>query len=285
MPECGGDVALTQEEWDAWFRVQAGWTRPTRMWLYQEVGLAQGGVVLEVGCGTGAIVRELARLGASRVVGLDLDPAALDFAREQGGESGEKSSVTYVEGDAHELPFSDAVFDVVVCHYLLLWLADAARAVREMARVARPMGHILACAEPDYGGRVDYPPEMIALGRCQAEALRGQGADPGIGRRLGELFVAAGLRTTVGVMAGRWELPSSPDAGFEGEWTMRERDLAGLLSPEELGHLRSTDRQALEAGRRILFVPTFYAWGRKMVGSSMESSGLLESEGANDAWR
>ena len=263
MPEWSDDVSLTPEEWHAWFRVQAGWTLPTRTWLYQQVGMAQSGAVLEVGCGTGVIVRELARLGAARAVGLDLDPAALAFAREQGQESG----VAYVQGDACELPFCDAAFDVVVCHYLLLWLADVAQGVREMARVVRPTGHILACAEPDYGGRVDYPPEMISLGRCQAEALREQGADPGIGRRLGELFVAAGLRTTVGVMAGRWELPASPGAGFEAEWAMRERDLTGLLSPEELCHLRSTDRRALEAGRRILFVPTFYAWGRKMVGS------------------
>lgn len=267
MSGSSGDVSLTPEEWHTWFCIQAGWTRPTRTWLYQQVGMARSGLVLEVGCGTGVIVRKLAHLGASRAVGLDLDPAALSFAREQGQESGEARGVVYVQGDACELPFPDSVFDVVVCHYLLLWLADPAQGVREMARVVRPSGHVLACAEPDYGGRVDYPPEMASLGRCQAEALRGQGADPEIGRRLGELFVAARLRTTVGVMAGRWDLPASPGAGFEAEWTMRERDLAGLLSPEELGHLRSIDGQALEEGRRILFVPTFYAWGRKMVDS------------------
>jgi SAM-dependent methyltransferase len=267
MSGSSGDVSLTPEEWHTWFCIQAGWTRPTRTWLYQQVGMARSGLVLEVGCGTGVIVRELARLGTSLAVGLDLDLAALSFAREQGQESGEARGVVYVQGDACELPFPDSVFDVVVCHYLLLWLVDPAQGVREMARVIRPAGHVLACAEPDYGGRVDYPPEMASLGRCQAEALRGQGADPEIGRRLGELFVAAGLRTTVGVMAGRWDLPASPGAGFEAEWTMRERDLAGLLSPEELGHLRSIDGQALEEGRRILFVPTFYAWGRKMVDS------------------
>ena len=93
-----------------------------------------------------------------------------------------------------------------------------------------------------------------------------RGGRPELGRRLGELFVAAGLQTTVGVMAGRWELPASPGAGFEAEWAMRERDLTGFLSAEELCHLRSTDRRALETGRRILFVPTFYACGRKMGG-------------------
>jgi SAM-dependent methyltransferase len=220
--------------------------------------------VLEVGCGTGVIAAELARLGEARVVGLDVAGGMLAFARRQEG------GVTYVQGDAHALPFTAGSFDAVVCHYLLLWLADPAQAVREMARVVRPGGDVLACAEPDYGGRVDHPPELAPLGRLQAEALRQQGADPEIGRQLGELFVAAGLQATVGVMAGRWNLPASPGGGFapgdgfEAEWAMRERDLAGLLPPEELRRLRSVDRQALATGQRVLFVPTFYALGKKM---------------------
>ena len=247
----------SREEWHAWFSVQAGWTQPTRTWLYQQAGLSQARAVLEVGCGTGVIAGKLARLSSARVVGLDLDAGMLAFARWQGG------SVTYVQGDAHALPFPDGSFDAVVCHYLLLWLADPALGSREMARVVRPAGCVLACAEPDYGGRVDHPPDLVSLGRLQAEALRRQGADPNLGRRLGELFVAAGLQATVGVMAGRWRLPAFPDAEFEAEWAMREHDLTGLLSPEELRRLRSADRQALTEGRRILFVPTFYALGKK----------------------
>lgn len=264
MSERRNGSSLTPKEWHVWFSVQAGWTRATRQWLYQRASLAQAGLtqawdVLEVGCGTGVIAGELARTGPARVVGLDVDPERLALARQQ------ESGAIYVQGDAHVLPFADESFDIAVCHYLLLWLADPVRGVREMARVVRPGGRVLACAEPDYGGRVDHPAELVPLGRLQTEALRRQGADPEIGRRLGEIFAAAGLQATVGTMAGQWEFPSSPDAGFEAEWTMREHDLAGLASPEELRRLRGIDRQALEEGRRILFVPTFYAIGRKSV--------------------
>jgi SAM-dependent methyltransferase len=202
MSEHRNDPSLTPEEWQAWFSVQAGWTQPTRLWLYRQAGLAQAGDILEVGCGTGVVAGEMARLGSARVVGLDIDSE---------------------------------------------------------------IGNVLACAEPDYGGRVDHPPEMVSLGRLQAEALRQQGADPEIGRRLGELFVAAGLQATVGVMAGRWSLPASTDEGFEAEWAMREHDLAGLVPSEELCRLRSADRLALADGQRTLFVPTFYALGKKML--------------------
>jgi SAM-dependent methyltransferase len=236
--------------------VQASWTLPTRTWLYGLAKLPRARDVLEVGCGTGVIAGELAHISSAWVVGLDIDGTMLAFARGQGG------GVAYAQGDAHALPFPGGSFDVVVCHYLLLWLADPAQAVREMARVVRPKGWVLACAEPDYGGRVDHPPEMVSLGRLQAQALRQQGADPELGRRLGELFVGAGLQATGGVIAGHWQLPSIPDEGFEAEWAMRERDLAGLLPAEELHRLHAADRQALTDGRRMLFVPTFYAAGR-----------------------
>ncbi|RLC92103.1 MAG: hypothetical protein DRI77_13235 [Chloroflexi bacterium] len=252
-------LSLTPEEWHAWYVTQAGWTSQTRQWLYREAGLAQAHAVLEVGCGSGVIADELAQLGPARVVGLDCDPLPLAFARQRGG------GVAYVQGDAHVLPFPDGAFDLVVCHYLFLWLADPVQGVREMARVVRLAGRVLACAEPDYGGRVDHPPELVALGRLQAESLRRQGAEPEMGRRLGDIFAAAGLRAQLGTMAGYWRLPDSPGAGFEAEWAMRERDLAGLLSPGELRRLRAVDRQALADGRRVLFVPTFYALGKKMV--------------------
>lgn len=243
--------------WHAWFTQQASWTQSTRHWLYREARLTQASDVLEVGCGTGVIAEEMDRTTPARVVGLDIDPAMLAFTARQ------ESRVTYVQGDAHALPFSDDSFDAVVCHYLLLWLTDPMQGVREMARVVKLNGRVLACAEPDYGGRIDHPPELVAPGQRQTEALRQQGADPEIGRRLGEIFAAAGLRVTVGTMAGQWDV-QTPDSGFEAEWVMRERDLDGLLAPEELSRLRAIDRQALEEGRRMLFVPTFYALAGKV---------------------
>lgn len=253
---------LAPSEWDAWFTVQAGWTQSTRAWIYRQVGLARADAVLDVGCGTGALTGSLIRWGPARVIGVDIDAQTLAFARER------RDGAAYVQGDAHRLPFPDHSFDVVCCHFLLLWLANPARGVREMARVLRTGGYVAACAEPDYGGRIDYPPALASLGRWQTEALRRQGAEPETGRRLGELFVAAGLQTTAGVMAGRWDCAGDravpPGKGFDAEWAMRQRDLDGLVPPEKLRRWREIDRQALIEGNRVLFVPTFYALGQKV---------------------
>ncbi|MFN2270783.1 MAG: class I SAM-dependent methyltransferase [Anaerolineae bacterium] len=244
------------DEWHAWFTQQANWTQQTRSWLYRQARLSRAKDILEVGCGTGVIAEGLAQLRPA-VVGLDIDPAMLNFARRREGR------VVYVQGDAHALPFPDGAFDAVVCHYLLLWLAEPMQGVKEMARVAKPGGSVLACAEPDYGGRIDHPPELTDLGQRQTEALRRQGADPEIGRRLGEIFAAAGLQTVMGTMAGRWQVKSASETEFDAEWRMREHDLVSTLTKEELRRLRAIDRRALEEGRRTLFVPTFYALGWK----------------------
>ncbi|MBN1955377.1 MAG: methyltransferase domain-containing protein [Anaerolineae bacterium] len=251
------DHRVTVEEWHNWFSVQANWTHPTRTWLYQQIGLARAGAILEVGCGTGVITAELAHLSHGAVTGLDIDFARLTFARQQAERE------AYVQGDAYVLPFASDSFDIVACHYLLLWLADPLGAVREMARVTRPGGAVLVCAEPDYGGRIDHPAELVPLGQLQVEALRRQGANPNTGRRVGGLLAGAGLQATVGVMAGRWDLGAPVDGEFEAEWQMRKHDLAGLVSERELETAQAIDRQAMLSGRRLLFVPTFYGIGRK----------------------
>jgi len=133
--------------------------------------------------------------------------------------------------------------------------------LEEMTRVTRPGGVILALAEPDYGGRIDYPAELAEIGRLQADALTRQGADINMGRKLAELFTAAGLQNvTSGVMGGEWTHKPS-DADSELEWDTLASDLAGTLDPDRLSALRQLDSAAWQRGNRILYVPTFYAIG------------------------
>jgi SAM-dependent methyltransferase len=89
-----------------------------------------------------------------------------------------------IQGDGHQLPYASSSFEIVFCHFLLLWVAEPQTVVNEMARIVRPGGAVLALAEPDYGGRIDYPEEFSELGLWQEQALRRQGADTRLGRRL-----------------------------------------------------------------------------------------------------
>jgi ubiquinone/menaquinone biosynthesis C-methylase UbiE len=100
--------------------------------LVRRVG--QGKDVLEVGCGTGLILQQVAQF-ASSATGMDLSPGMLERARERG--------LDVVEGSATELPFDDASFDVAYSFKVLAHVPAFEQALAEMARVVRPGGYIV----------------------------------------------------------------------------------------------------------------------------------------------
>ncbi|MCL4559717.1 MAG: class I SAM-dependent methyltransferase [Chloroflexi bacterium] len=242
--------------WHKRFVQQARWTQDLRRYLYEKAGFAQAQRILEVGCGTGAITTDLHYHTLATVYGLDLNPRHLALAQQNDPLS------HFIHGDAASLPFPAGTFDAVLCHFLLLWVADAAQVVREMARLARKGGCVIALAEPDYGGRIDYPLPLVELGRAQGEALKQQGAQPQIGRKLAALFNAAKLKgVESGVLGGQWTEPPTAEA-WEMEWQVLEADLESTLPAGRLAELRRIDAAAWQHGERILFVPTFYAYGK-----------------------
>lgn len=106
-----------------------GWRRRAA----RETGLRAGGSALDVACGSGKLTAELARIAGreGRVVGLDFSPRMLDVAR------ADHPGITFLEGDALNLPFDDSSFDAATIAFGLRNLADPVRGLREMIRVAR----------------------------------------------------------------------------------------------------------------------------------------------------
>lgn len=96
--------------------------------------LVQGADLLEVGCGTGLILRRLAPR-TRRLVGVDLSSAMLHQARNR--------HPSVVQANALALPFADGSFDVVVSFKVLPHVPEIRAALAEMARVIRPGGHLV----------------------------------------------------------------------------------------------------------------------------------------------
>lgn len=240
-------------DWHKRFTQQATWTRDLRAYLFEKAGLVNAHRVLEVGCGTGAILQGLG--APASVYGLDINLSSLAECEINA------PMAELVQGDALSLPYSDQTFDVVYCHFLLLWVRDPLQALLEMKRVTQPGGHIIAFAEPDYSQRVDKPEELIPLGEWQTEALKRQGADPGFGARLAESFFEAGIKLhETGTIQGGDSEPSPEE--WETEWAVIESDLAGQVPDQDILKIKKLDDAAWDTGERVLFVPTFYAWGR-----------------------
>jgi SAM-dependent methyltransferase len=95
--------------------------------------------VLDVACGTGNLAIPAARTGA-RVTGVDIAPNLLAQARERAAAEG--LAIDFQEGDAEQLPFADAQFDVVVSMFGAMFAPRPELVASELARVTRPGGLI-----------------------------------------------------------------------------------------------------------------------------------------------
>jgi ubiquinone/menaquinone biosynthesis C-methylase UbiE len=238
--------------WHSRYLQQANWTRDLRTYLFEKAGLRRAERVLEVGCGTGAVLADIS--ARASLHGLNLDPGALAECRIHA------PAVDLTTGDALSLPYQDAAFDITYCHFLLLWVIDPSQALREMKRVTKPNGSILAFAEPDYTNRIDKPEELAVLGKWQVDALKRQGADPSFGARLAKSFYEAGIRL---IETGPIQSQglSRDVAEREQEWAVIESDLAGLVPAQEIQRMKVLDLQSWAKNVRVLQVPTYFAWG------------------------
>lgn len=228
-----------------------------RSHLFARLGLTSTKRVIEVGCGTGVITKDLSNRYSAAVHGADL---SLDFLRNAHSID---QRTDYSCADVFALPYPDETFDAIVCHFFLLWISNLPAALSEMRRVTKKAGFILALAEPDYAGRIDYPDSLRELGQWQSLALKKQGANPEIGRRLMSEFINSGLHEVEsGLLGGQWRTTYNPDA-FESEWKVLESDLNTFVPASTLKTLRQIDQASHMKGERILFIPTFYAIGIK----------------------
>jgi len=235
--------------WHARYLQQAAWTHNLRDYIFEQVGLAAASRVLEVGCGTGAILCGMETPAALH--GLDLDPDALSQCRIH------TPAASLICGDAHTLPYPEKSFDIVFCHFLLLWAYDPLQVVREMARVGRV---VIALAEPDYGHRVDEPAELRKVGEWQTKSLLRRGANPLYGSLLAETFFQAGIQIVETGPIQTSEMKRS-DEEWENEWAVIQSDLKDEISLEDLQKLKVLDEHVRKQGIRRLHVPTYFAWG------------------------
>jgi SAM-dependent methyltransferase len=193
--------------------------------------------VLEIGCGTGAICRRLAR-DAAEVTGIDPSPVFVERARALA------PGIRFEVADGQALPFPDDSFDVAIFHTVLCHIPDPAAALREARRVARRLGV--------FDG--DYDTTSVAIGdrdplqACAEATVAGLVHDRWLVRRLPALLADTGW--TLSRQAGyAYTETSNPVYGL----TIVDRGAGllaadGTISVETAAALKAEARRGVGAG-------------------------------------
>jgi len=114
--------------------------------LYRQIALLtdleQGQEVLDSACGRGLSTAFLAANYGVEAHGIDADPLLIDDAEQRTRGSGLEERLHFQSGPPDDLPYKDGIFDLAIGEVGLGTSADPVRAVRELARVTKPMGRV-----------------------------------------------------------------------------------------------------------------------------------------------
>ena len=188
-------MGRTREEEDRLIQQSHLYDAVTRR-LLREAGLGSGMKVLDIGSGTGEVAATAADLVGpdGSVVGVDVNPAILETARSRAQEAG-LTNVEFMAGDARTLDLGND-FDALIGRLVLMYMADPAEALKQLAARVRP-GGIVAFQEVDFTPyRQMHRPDTPLANKLIDWALgvfERSGAHVGMGFELYRTFVEAGL--------------------------------------------------------------------------------------------
>jgi len=228
------------------------------------LGVKAGERVLDVGCGSGVVTRDIARrVGpAGLAVGADPSPQFLVVARELAQAAGLAGQVEFREGSALSLPFPDGAFDVAVAVTVLSHTPGGESAIAEMARVVCPGGRV-GVFDLDTDMTSITHPDRALTRRIVAAASDATAVDGWLSRRLPLLFAQAGLEDVR--VRGFFPLETDPRGFYAGlaERAAETAFTAGAITEaERRGWLDALHaeraRGPVIAGRLHIFT-----WGRK----------------------
>lgn len=164
---------------------------PAKVWWYRMLDPKPGSRILDVGCGLGDDVMELAQIVGPEglVVGIDKSEGLIEKARQRSKEY--EHAIEFHVEDAHQLSFENNTFDGCTASRVFMHLPDRQKVLSEMIRVTRTGGRIVV-GDPDWDTLIVEVPDMI-LTRKILYNPSNQCVNPWAGREHFKLFKEAGL--------------------------------------------------------------------------------------------
>jgi SAM-dependent methyltransferase len=229
------------------------------------LALAPGERVLDVGCGSGVVTRDIARRVSpgGRAVGVDPSPVFLGIARDLAREAGIDTTIDLHEGNALALPFGEGEFDAAVAATVLVHVPGGRRAIPEMARVVRSGGRV-GIFDLDGDFFLVSHPDHAMTRRITAAFSDHATVDGWLSRDLPGLFRQTGLRDVR--VRGFMPLEQKPDGFYAGLVADRAAAVAfetGSISESERDAWLATWQAERAAGNCLAGRLHLFCWGVK----------------------
>lgn len=150
--------------------------------------------ILEIGCGTGAVIRRIAqgKKFSGKALGVDQCHAFIASAKRFSEDENLSEKVEFKIGDAHKLEFASSSFDVVIAHTLISHVTNPQMVIQEMARVARP-GGIIVIFDGDYASLTYAYPDFEFGRKMDLALVNATFNNPVIMRELPRILTECGL--------------------------------------------------------------------------------------------
>jgi SAM-dependent methyltransferase len=173
-------------------QAEAIWPQEER--LFERYRLPNDAHIADIGCGSGEITSRLAaRYAQAELVGVDILEGSVAYARRRYAALAPR--VQFEQGDAFELRFAAAQFDLVVCRHMTQAVPEPQRVLGELRRICRPGGWVHVLSE-------DYAMIHAAAGKVDPDRLWHQGVisfahatgtDARVGRRTWSMMQQLGF--------------------------------------------------------------------------------------------
>jgi ubiquinone/menaquinone biosynthesis C-methylase UbiE len=208
-----------------------------------------GDRVLDLGCGVGAMIGQLASaFPGVQLIGLDLQRPSLVVAQAN------HSNARYVQGNASDLPFRDSSFEHVHGSWILEHLSYPIKVLDQVRRVMKPGGSCQFLEVDNSSFRtVPSSPALDTIFEALNKRQTSYGGDPYVGQRLGGLFEQAGFAdiSVEPVFLVGWSDDPQFFRDFNRVFVEIVEGVGGELEPG----LRTVHREAVELLRSLPDLP------------------------------
>ncbi|MCK4667118.1 methyltransferase domain-containing protein [Candidatus Dependentiae bacterium] len=240
-------------ELDAWFSLQLSWTHELREYICRKVKIRRFKTILELGSGTGRLLEYFyLKCSDAEIYGTELSQNLFEESISKFPEFNiiHKDSLSFLKE-------TNKKFDIIYCHFYLLWERDRVELMKEVKRHLEPNGFFIIFSEPDYGGVLESPEPLRA--EPDIKSIQVNAGDPYVGRKLLPDIRKCEFKVVESGLISKIKSNLIPEKeNFYNEFKFYKNFWSEIMTTEEIDKIRDKILVFIEKREYFYFLPIMY---------------------------